>query len=95
VCDGSDRSGVYLFNGTEVWTGDLIEKENSYQLFKVVVSDFDKKFSLLCTSTQPVTLELKNGFSKDFGRGDIIPIFLDSKLTISNKYNIKFIGGTK
>ena len=95
VCEGSDLPGVYLFNGMEIFTGDLIDKENSYQLFKIVVSDYDKKFCLLCTSTQSITVELKNGMTKTFTRGDVIPIFLDAKITISNKHKLNFVGGTK
>ena len=60
-----------------------------------MVSDFDKKFCLLCASTQKISVELKNGTVKEFGRGDVIPIFLDAKITVSDKYNLNFIGGTK
>ena len=92
VCEKSALPGVHLFNGTEIWSGDLIDKQNSYQLFKVVVSDYDKKYGLLCVSSQDVKLELKNGLVRDFSRGDVIPIFMDSKITIG-KYNLNFIGG--
>lgn len=95
VCEKSELPGVHLFNGMEIWSGDIIDKDNSYQLFKVVVSDFDKKFCLLCASTQKISVELKNGTVKEFGSGDVIPIFLDAKITVSDKYNLNFIGGTK
>ncbi len=94
VCEKSGLPGAYLFNGFDIWSGDLIDKQTNFQLFKVVVSDYDKKYGLLCTSSQEVTLELKNGLVKNFGRGDIIPIFMDSKITIG-KYNLKFIGGKR
>ena len=92
VCDKSGLPGVHLFNGSEIWSGDLIDKQNNYQLFKVVVSDYDRKYGLLCIGTQDVALELKNGIVKTFNRGDVIPIFMDSNLTVG-KYNLKFVGG--
>ena len=57
-----------------------------------MVSDFDKKYGLQCTATQSVTVELKNGSSKEFNCGDIIPIFMDAVLKVG-KNTLKFIGG--
>lgn len=92
VCRTSGLPGVHLFNGFEIWSGDLIDEQNSFQLFRVVVSDYDRKYGLLCTSSQTVTLELKNGMTKSFGRGDVIPIFMDSTMRIG-AYELYFIGG--
>lgn len=92
ICEKSGVGGVHLFNGAELWTADLWGDKSNYQLFKVVVSDFDKKYGLQCTATQSVTVELKNGSSKEFNCGDIIPIFMDAVLKVG-KNTLKFIGG--
>lgn len=92
VCEKSNTGGAHLFNGAELWTTDLWGDKSNYQLFKVVVSDYDKKYGLLCTATQSVTVELKNGSSKEFNCGDIIPIFMDAVLKVG-KNTLKFIGG--
>lgn len=92
ICENSGAGGVHLFNGAEIWTADLWGDKSNYQLFKVVVSDFDKKYGLQCMATQSVTVELKNGSSKDFNSGDIIPIFMDAVLKVG-KNILKFKGG--
>lgn len=92
LCEGSSEPGVYLFNGNEISTEELWDDENSFVLFKVVVSRYDKKYGLKCMSTQRVELELANGILKIFGKEDVIPIFLDSKIKVG-KYNLSFLGG--
>lgn len=92
VCVGSGLPGVHLFNGAEVWSTDVMDEQAGYQLFAVVVSDYDKKYGLRCTGSQTVTLELKNGIVRDFERGDVIPIFLDAKMRVG-KYILQYVGG--
>ena len=92
VCESSKTPGVRLFNGTEVWTADLWGDQTNYQLFEVVVSEFDKKYGLRCTGSQTVTVELTNGQSRDFICGETIPIFMDAVLKVG-KYTLTFIGG--
>ena len=92
VCVGSGLPGVHLFNGAEVWSTDVMDEQAGYQLFAVVVSDYDKKYGLRCTGSQTVTLELKNGIVRDFERGDVIPIFLDAKMRVG-KYTLQYVGG--
>ena len=92
VCESSKTPGVRLFNGTEVWTADLWGDQTNYQLFEVVVSEFDKKYGLRCTGSQTVTVELINGQSRDFICGETIPIFMDAVLKVG-KYTLTFIGG--
>ena len=92
VCVGSGLPGVNLFNGAEVWSTDVMDEQAGYQLFAVVVSDYDKKYGLRCTGSQTVTLELKNGIVRDFERGDVIPIFLDAKMRVG-KYTLQYVGG--
>ena len=92
VCEKGGVAGVHLFNGTEIFSGDLWGDPNNYPLFKVTISPYDKKYGLQCVGGQTVNLELKNGFKKEFARGDIIPIFMDAVLKVG-KYTLKFIGG--
>ncbi len=92
VCEGSNKAGVYLFNGMEIYTGDLWEDANSYILFKIVVSKYDKKYGLQCVGTQSIELELANGLSKTFEKDDVVPIFLDSKIKVG-EYTLSFLGG--
>ena len=92
VCEKGGSAGVHLFNGMEVYTGDLWDDPNGYAIFKVVVSDYDKKYGLRCLGGQSVQIELKNGQTKTFERDDIIPIFMDSVLKVG-KYKLNFIGG--
>ena len=94
VCEKSGLSGARLFHGAEIWSEELIEEQDSYPLFRVVVSDYDKKYGLLCMGRSTVRLELKNGQTREFERGDVIPIFMDATLTMG-KYQMKFIGGNK
>lgn len=92
MCDKNSAPGVHLFNGAELWSTELWGDQSNYQLFKVVVSDYDKKYGLLCTGAQSVTAELKNGQCREFQRGETIPIFMDAVLKVG-KYSLKFIGG--
>ena len=88
-CEGSKSKGKYLFNGDEIWSVDILDEIDDYQLFKIVVSDYDKKYGLMYYGGQSAILVLKNGFKKSFERGEVIPIFLDSEIIIG-KYKIKF-----
>lgn len=90
--DAPGSRDVHLFNAMEIFSSELFGEENSYPVFRVVVSDYDKKYGLTCLSAQCVTLTLANGFTKTFTRGDVIPIFMDSTLQIG-KYKIKYTGG--
>lgn len=92
VCEKANASGVFLFNGLEIWSSELWGDNCNYQLFKVVVTDYEKKYGLLCTCADTVELQLKNGQNLEFQRGDVIPIFLDSSLKVG-KYILKFLGG--
>lgn len=91
ICEESDKSGVHLFNGSEIYTNDLWSDSSDYKLFEVVVSDYDKKYGLMLSAPSAV-LKLKNGLAKDFTRGEVIPIFMDSVIEVG-KYKLKFIGG--
>lgn len=92
ICEGSAVSGVYLFNGMEIYTKDLWEDTNSIQLFKVVVTKYDRKYGLQLMTSDTVTMSLSNGLSKTFSLGETIPIFMDAVLEIG-KYKLKFTGG--
>lgn len=90
-CEESGLDGVRLFNGCEVRSEDLLGDETGYPLFRVVVSDYDKKYGLMCIGPHTVKLEMKNGQSRDFERGEVIPIFMDSTLTLG-KHKLRFFG---
>lgn len=91
ICCG--KKSIPLFNGNKIFTSDLWNDGADYELFKIVVSEYDKKFGLYCVARDAVGLELKNGLCKSFGQGDIIPIFLDGIITVNNN-KIKFLGGS-
>ena len=92
VCDNAPRSGVHLFNGMDIYTEDLFPTANNYRLFGVVVSEYDKKYGLLCVGPGTVTVELQDGAKREFERGDVIPIFMDATLKVGNNV-LEFIGG--
>lgn len=92
VCEKSGAPGVHLFNGTEIWSEELLGEENSCLLFRVVVSEYDRKFGLYCAGANEVELELRNGLRKRFERGEVLPIFLDATLKVGN-HTLKFTGG--
>lgn len=92
VSEVASLPGVHLFNGMEIYSEDLFEPDNSYPLFRVVVSDYDKRYGLLCLGSHAVTLTMKNGTARVFERGDVIPIFMDSTLGVG-KHQLKYIGG--
>ncbi len=94
ICDGKSDKGIYLFNNSDIKSSELWEDSNERTIFKVVVSDFDKRYGLLLLSSQELRLELKNGQSRIFNMGETIPIFLDAVMEI-DKHKINFMGGHK
>ena len=56
------------------------------------MSEYDKKYGLLCVGPGTVTVELQDGAKREFERGDVIPIFMDATLKVGNNV-LEFIGG--
>ena len=81
--------GVPLFNGMTVFSDDLWITTNHYPVFKVVVTEYDGRFGLENLCVGDVSLNLKNGVSRKFLRGESFPIFLDGEIAVENK-KIKF-----
>lgn len=93
VCEESDKKGIYLFNGMDIWAEDLWgDNNNNYKVFKVVVSNCDKRYGLLVNASNPVLLRLKNGCEREYNHGETIPIFMDAILKVG-QYTLKFNGG--
>jgi len=91
-CEKSQAPGVRLFNGTEVWTGEVFGDQNSAPLFRVVPLEHENKYGLLCIGHQSVTVKLQNGLEKELFRNDVLPIFMDATITVG-KHILKFLGG--
>ena len=85
----SDKN-VPLFNGITVFSDELFASVNRYEVFKVVVTKYDKRYGLENRTRGDVVLRLKNGEERTFSRGEAFPIFLDSEITVENKI-IKFV----
>lgn len=85
----SDKN-VPLFNGITVFSDELFASANRYEVFKVVVTKYDKRYGLENRTRGDVVLRLKNGEERTFSRGEAFPIFLDSEITVENKI-IKFV----
>lgn len=79
-----------LFNGMTIFSDDLWNTTNHYEVFKVVETKYDGRFGLQNLLRDKAVLRLPNGTEKFFNQGEEIPIFLDGEIEIeSNK--IKFL----
>ncbi len=81
---------IPLFNGLTVFSDELFATENHYEVFKVVVTKYDKRYGLENRTRGEVVLRLKNGEERTFPRGEVFPIFLDSEIEVENK-KIRFV----
>ena len=81
---------IPLFNSLTVFSDELFATENHYEVFKVVVTKYDKRYGLENRTRGEVVLRLKNGEERTFPRGEVFPIFLDSEIEVENK-KIKFV----
>ena len=81
---------IPLFNGLTVFSDELFATENHYEVFKVVVTKYDKRYGLENRSRDDVVLRLSNGEERTFSRGEVFPIFLDSEIEVENK-KIRFV----
>ena len=85
----SDKN-IPLFNGLTVFANELFATENHYEVFKVVVTKYDKRYGLENRTRNDVVLRLSNGEERTFSRGEVFPIFLDSEIEVENK-KIRFV----
>lgn len=76
------KRAIPLFNGDRLYSSALFGDSADYEVFRVTVSDYDKKFGLYCSCSEEITYVLGSGLTKTFTRGDVIPIFLDGTLTV-------------
>lgn len=85
----SDKN-IPLFNGLTVFADELFATDNHYEVFKVVVTKYDKRYGLENRTRNNAVLRLSNGEERTFSRGEVFPIFLDSEIEVENK-KIRFV----
>jgi len=79
-----------IFNGMTIFSDDLWNTTNHYEVFKVVETKYDGRFGLQNLLRDKAVLKLPNGTEKSFNHSEEIPIFLYGDIEIeSNK--IKFM----
>ncbi len=76
---------VPLFNGLTVFSEDIWQTTNHYEVFKVVETKYDGRFGLENLLGEKAKLIFPNGEIKEFGRGEAIPIFMDCEIQIENQ----------
>ncbi len=90
VCLRCESHTVPLYNGGIVRSKAIFGGDADEEVFRVKVSPYDGKYGLLNCSPDVCMLKLKT-MSKEFGQGEIIPIFLDGTI-LMGKHEIKFLG---
>ena len=76
---------VPLFNGLTVFSEDIWQTTNHYEVFKVIETKYDGRFGLENLLSEKAKLIFPNGEIKEFGRGEAIPIFMDCEIQIENQ----------
>ncbi|MDE7108194.1 MAG: hypothetical protein K2O39_07715 [Clostridiales bacterium] len=76
---------VPLFNGLTVFSEDIWQTNNHYEVFKVIETKYDGRFGLENLLSEKATLIFPNGETREFGRGEAIPIFMDCEIQIENQ----------
>lgn len=85
----SERN-IPLFNGITIYSDDLWNTSSHYEVFKVVPTKFDGRFGMENLLQETAVLKLSDGQQREFSRGEVFPIFLDSEIQIENhKLNFK------
>lgn len=76
---------IPLFNGLTIFSEDVWQTTNHYEVFKVVETKYDGRFGLENLLNEKATLIFPNGETREFGRGEAIPIFMDCEIQIENQ----------
>lgn len=77
--------GVPLFNGLTIFSDDVWQTTNHYEVLKVVETKYDGRYGLENLLNESAKLIFPDGRQREFGRGEAIPIFMDCEIHIENQ----------